>query len=55
MDTREEQDWAEQFDVTVEQVRDAIKAVGAAKSDVEMYLKGSHSSTDSETTERAGR
>ena len=54
MGAQEEQEWALQFDVTVEQIRDAIKVVGPVKSAVEMYLKGSHSSTDSETAKRAG-
>ncbi len=49
----DEQAWAEQFAVTVEQIRDAIRAVGAKKADVEMYLKGSHSSTDGDLTRRA--
>lgn len=49
----DEQAWATQFDVTVEQVRDAVRAVGVRKADVEMYLKGSHSSTDGEITRRA--
>ncbi|MEO8329755.1 MAG: DUF3606 domain-containing protein [Candidatus Nanopelagicales bacterium] len=52
--TPDEDGWAKQFDVTREQIRDAIRAVGPKKADVEMYLKGSHSSTDSEVTKRAG-
>ena len=55
MDARDEEDWAKQFDVTVEQIRDAVATVGPRKADVEMYLKGSHSSTDGETTRDAGR
>jgi Protein of unknown function (DUF3606) len=55
MGAQEEQDWAKQFDVTVEQIRDAIKAVGPEKADVEMYLKGAHSSTDSDTTRQGER
>ena len=54
MDNHDEQEWARQFGVTVEQIRDAVKAVGAEKAKVEMYLKGSHSTTDSEVTKRAG-
>ena len=46
--------WAEEFDVTIEQIRDAVEAVGAGKADVEMYLKGSHSSTDADAVKRAG-
>jgi hypothetical protein len=51
----DEEAWAKQFDVTREQIREAIQAVGPRKADVEMYLKGSHSSTDGEVTDRAGR
>lgn len=50
----DEQQWAAQFDVTVEQIRDAIRAVGTNKADVEMYLKGSHASTDADVVKRAG-
>ena len=50
----DEQQWATQFDVTVEQIRDAIRAVGPKKADVEMYLKGSHASTDGELAARSG-
>ncbi len=41
--------WAREFDVTIAQVHAAVAAVGPRKADVEMYLKGSHASTDSDT------
>ena len=54
MDAETERKWADEFDVSVDQIRDAIAAVGTTKADVEMYLKGSHSSTDSDLTRKAG-
>lgn len=50
---QDEQAWAEQFGVTPAQIRDAVQAVGTSKSDVELYLKGSRSSTDQEVTRAA--
>ena len=50
----DEQAWAAQFDATVEQIREAVRTVGANKAEVEMYLKGTHSSTDAEIAKRAG-
>lgn len=41
-------EWAKKFDVTEQQIVDAVHAVGDKAADVEMYLKGSHSTTDSE-------
>ena len=51
---QEQEAWAAQFAVSIEQIRDAIRAVGPGKADVEMYLKGSHTSTDQDTTRAAG-
>ena len=51
---QEQEAWATQFAVTPEQIRDAIQAVGPGKADVEMYLKGAHTSTDQDTTRKAG-
>lgn len=44
--------WAQKLDATSEQIRDAVKAVGDEPADVELYLKGSRSSTNSERAER---
>lgn len=33
--------WARKFDVTPEQLREAVKAVGTQADDVERHLKGS--------------
>jgi hypothetical protein len=45
-------DWSKKFDVTPEQLKEAVKAVGDRAADVEMHLKGSRASTNA-STERA--
>jgi len=42
-------DWAQRFDTTPEQIKDAVAAVGTFAADVEMHLKGSRSSTNAST------
>ncbi|RZL39927.1 MAG: DUF3606 domain-containing protein [Rubrivivax sp.] len=39
-------DWAKKFDVTQEQLKEAVAAVGNLAADVEMHLKGSRASTN---------
>jgi methyl-accepting chemotaxis protein len=39
-------DWAKQFNVSPDQIREAVKTVGDRASDVEMHLKGSRSSSN---------
>ncbi len=46
--------WATEFDVTPQQVKDAVTAVGTLAADVEMHLKGSRSTTNSERVASAG-
>ena len=41
-------EWARKFDATPEQLREAVAAVGDHPDDVEMHLKGSRSSSNSE-------
>jgi len=41
-------EWARKLDATPEQLREAVGAVGDHPDDVEMHLKGSRSSTNSE-------
>ena len=41
-------EWARKFDATPEQLREAVGAVGDHPDDVEMHLKGSRSSSNSE-------
>lgn len=48
------QRWAEKFDASPEQVREAVRAVGNHPEDVEMHLKGSRSTTNSDRVAREG-
>ena len=41
-------EWARKFDATPAQLREAVAAVGDHPDDVEMHLKGSRSSSNSE-------
>ena len=41
-------EWTRKLDVTEEQLREAIDAVGDRATDVEMHLKGSRSTTNQE-------
>ena len=42
------QEWTRKLDVSEEQLREAIDAVGDRATDVEMHLKGSRSTTNQE-------
>ena len=44
--------WTAEFDVTREQLQEAIHAVGNSADDVEMHLKGSRSTTNSERVQQ---
>jgi hypothetical protein len=46
--------WARRLDTTPEQIKEAVEAVGDHPDDVEMHLKGSRSSTNSERVSDAG-
>lgn len=46
--------WAQKLDVTAEQVRAAVATVGDIAADVEMYLKGSHSTTNADRVAELG-
>jgi hypothetical protein len=46
--------WARKLDVSHDQLREAIKAVGSDASEVEKHLKGVRSTTNEEKMERAG-
>ena len=48
------QAWADEFDATVEQIHEAIAAVGAKPADIEMHLKGSRSTSNSDRVRDAG-
>lgn len=53
-DEQEVQTWARKLNVTAQQIREAVDAVGARPSDVEEHLKGSRSTTNAEQTRAAG-
>ena len=46
--------WAEEFDATLEQIEEAIAAVGPGKADIELHLKGSRSTSNSDRVHDAG-
>lgn len=46
--------WAKRLDTTPEQLREAVQAVGDKAADVEMHLKGAHSTTNSDRVRELG-
>lgn len=46
-------DWSRKLAVTEEQLQEAVGAVGPLATDVEMHLKGSRSTTNSDRTAAA--
>ena len=46
--------WAKKLDTTTSQLRDAVAAVGDKAADVEMHLKGSHSTTNADRVQELG-
>ena len=46
--------WARKLDTTVDQLHDAVKAVGDKATDVEMHLKGARSTTNSDRVKELG-
>lgn len=50
----EKRRWAEELDATSEQIEEAIAAVGPRKADVELHLKGSRSTSNSDRVADAG-
>ncbi len=46
--------WAKKLDTTEMQLRDAAAAVGDKAADIEMHLKGSHSTTNADRTDELG-
>lgn len=45
--------WTRELDVTEEQLTEAVAKVGDKAPDVELYLKGTRSSTNADTTDDA--
>ena len=52
-DEQSVQQWADKFDSTPEQIRDAVAEVGDQAADVEMHLKGTHATTNADQEARA--
>lgn len=46
-------EWSKKLDATPEELREAVAAVGDLASDVELHLKGSRSSVNSERVHNA--
>lgn len=46
--------WTRELDVTEQQLRDAVQAVGDRAPDVELHLKGVRSSTNDDRVRDAG-
>lgn len=46
--------WARNLDCTPEQLRQAVQAVGDKAADVEMWLKGVHSTTNADRMRETG-
>lgn len=46
--------WAKKLDATQEQLREAVQAVGPLVADVEMYLKGARSTSNSDRVQELG-
>jgi hypothetical protein len=46
--------WADKLDASVEQLREAVQAVGDKATDVEMHLKGARSTTNSDRVKELG-
>lgn len=48
------EEWAKKLDTTTMQLKDAVAEVGDRATDVEMHLKGTRSTTNTERVEEAG-
>ena len=46
--------WAKKLDTTEQQLRDAVDTVGDKAADVDMHLKGSHSTTNADRMDELG-
>jgi len=46
--------WCSKLDATEDQLREAVAAVGDKAADVEMHLKGSHSTTNADRVRELG-
>ena len=48
-------EWAKKLDVSERQLEEAIAAVGDLATDVELYLKGTRSTTNTQQVDEAGK
>ena len=48
------EEWAKKLDTTTQQLKDAVAEVGDRATDVEMHLKGTRSTTNTDRVEEAG-
>ena len=46
--------WAKKLDVSENQLREAVTVVGDTAADIEMHLKGSHSTTNADRMDELG-
>lgn len=46
--------WARKLDASEEQLKEAVRAVGDRAADVEMHLKGTHSTTNADRVKELG-
>ena len=46
--------WAKKLDATPDQLREAVRTVGPRAADVEMHLKGTRSTTNSDRVKELG-
>ena len=46
--------WARKLDVSPQQIREAVAAVGTSAANVEEYLKGTRATTNADRTSSAG-
>ena len=53
-DNADRTEWTKKLDVTEDQLREAIAKVGNKAADVEMHLKGSRSTTNSDRVKEVG-
>ena len=53
-DEQAAQHWARKLDASVDQLREAVQAVGDKAADVEMHLKGARSTTNSDRVKELG-
>ncbi len=47
-------EWAKKLDASPEQLKEAAAAVGTLAADIEMHLKGTHSTTNADRVEESG-